>query len=314
MIPQTIEVAAEALINGHLVIFPTETVYGVGADALNTKATNRIYEIKRRPKNRKLIVHISSFTLAGFWTEINKDLEALARSFWPGPLTVIVNSKNGEISRDLAGPKVAIRSPSNEIAAELLSKFEKLGGKGVVAPSANIFGTVSPTTLEAALDSIGNSLKPDDIVLDGGRCEIGIESTIVDITGFTPVIVRPGIISRSEIESCIKKIVSQGVFTEDNFFSGSSESHYKPQKALILNGKPRPGDAFIAMDEIATPAGSLRISRPKSETQFAFELYESLRCSDKLLADNGQIHVHFSSNSDLGIAIMNRLVKASSKY
>ena len=79
MIPQTIEVAAEALINGHLVIFPTETVYGVGADALNTKATNRIYEIKKRPKNRKLIVHISSFTLAGFWTEINKDLEALAR-------------------------------------------------------------------------------------------------------------------------------------------------------------------------------------------------------------------------------------------
>ena len=181
--------AALALKEGHLVAFPTETVYGLGADATNEKAVSRIYEVKGRPTDHPLIVHISSMELLDKWaSEIPEYAIKLAGAFWPGPMTLVL--KRTDLAKDfITGGQdtVAIRVPFHTLANQLLKEFESLGGDGVAAPSANRFGKVSPTNSQAVEEELDNFLLENDQILDGGQSQIGIESTIIDCTKhFTP--------------------------------------------------------------------------------------------------------------------------------
>ena len=173
--------AAQHLIAGDLVAFPTETVYGLGADACNSQAVSRIYSVKGRPNDHPLIVHIASIDRIGDWaTDIPEYAIALARNFWPGPMTLVL--KRSQLAGDFvtAGQDtVGVRVPDHVVALALLEAFEKVGGKGVAAPSANRFGHISPTTASAVIEEVGEYLSKSDLVLDGGACDVGVESTII---------------------------------------------------------------------------------------------------------------------------------------
>jgi L-threonylcarbamoyladenylate synthase len=186
--------AAAHLKAGDLVAFPTETVYGLGADASNSRAVARIYSVKGRPSDHPLIVHIASIERMGDWaSDVPEYAIALGRSFWPGPMTLIL--KRSELAGDFitgAQDSVGVRVPDHVVALALLEAFERAGGKGVAAPSANRFGHVSPTTATAGIEELGNYLSQDDLVLDGGACDVGVESTIIDCTGQTSQSAAPG--------------------------------------------------------------------------------------------------------------------------
>ena len=164
------------LIAGDLVAFPTETVYGLGADASNSKAVARIYSVKGRPNDHPLIIHIASMDRMGDWaSDVPEYAIALARSFWPGPMTLIL--KRSELAGDFitgGQDSVGVRVPDRVVALGLLEAFERAGGMGVAAPSANRFGHVSPTTAAAVIEELGDYLSKDDLVLDGGACDVGV--------------------------------------------------------------------------------------------------------------------------------------------
>ena len=173
---EAINKAAQALIDGHLVAFPTETVYGLGADANNSKAVARIYEVKARPTDHPLIVHISSINQISKWARDIPDYAiTLARKFWPGPMTLIL--KRSYLAKNFitgGQENVGLRVPNHSLALALLTQIESLGGEGVAAPSANRFGAVSPTTSLAVDEEIGKNLNQEDLILDGGACSIGL--------------------------------------------------------------------------------------------------------------------------------------------
>ena len=195
VVEATVENAVEILQRGGLVAFPTETVYGLGADAMNAAAMQRLYKVKGRPKAHPVIVHIARRDQLAEWaSEVTPIAEKLAEAFWPGPLTLIV--KRAEKVSDLVTggqDTVGVRVPSHKLARQLLEAF----GGGIAAPSANRFGKVSPTTADHVRADLGADV---NLVLDGGACEVGIESTIVDVTGDVPVILRPGKINAADIE------------------------------------------------------------------------------------------------------------------
>ena len=198
----SIKAAAKSIADGHLVAFPTETVYGLGADATNESAVAKIYKAKGRPADHPLIVHIASMDAIGDWAEdISEYAINLARDFWPGPMTLIF--KRSKLAKDfVTGNKntIGLRVPNQQIALALLKEFENLGGKGIAAPSANRFGAVSPTTAQAVKDELANYLdQANDVILDGGPCQVGVESTIIDCTADTPQILRLGAITKEMI-------------------------------------------------------------------------------------------------------------------
>ena len=200
---EAIRDAALALKDGHLVAFPTETVYGLGADARNPEAVKRIYEVKGRPSDHPLIVHISSINQLDKWAvEIPEYAIELARAFWPGPMTLIL--KRTDIAKNfITGGQdtVGLRVPSDPIALALIQEFEKNSDSAIAAPSSNRFGQVSPTSSADVHEELEDYLSSSDIVLDGGRSLIGIESTIIDCTGSSPIILRSGFITKADIES-----------------------------------------------------------------------------------------------------------------
>ena len=187
--------AAANLLAGNLVAFPTETVYGLGADATNASAIARIYEVKGRPADHPLIVHIADLKYLEQWiSDIPEYAIELARAFWPGPMTLVL--KRSELAKNfITGNQntVGIRIPNNSLALGLLEAFHKIGGAGVAAPSANRFGQVSPTSAAAVKEELGNYLAESDLVLDGGPSEVGLESTIIDCTGDEPIMTREGL-------------------------------------------------------------------------------------------------------------------------
>ena len=197
-----IKKAAQSLKEGHLVAFPTETVYGLGADATNKKAVGRIYSVKGRPTDHPLIVHISSINQLDNWaTDIPEYALKLAEEFWPGPMTLIL--KRSDLAKDFitgGQDNIGLRVPNQPIALALLREFESIGGLGIAAPSANRFGAVSPTQSDAVRDELKNFLKLTDLILDGGQCQIGIESTIIDCTNKNPYILRLGAITHKMIK------------------------------------------------------------------------------------------------------------------
>jgi L-threonylcarbamoyladenylate synthase len=278
----SIKAAAQSIADGDLVAFPTETVYGLGADATNQSAVAKIYKAKGRPADHPLIVHIASIDAIGEWAEdISEYAINLARDFWPGPMTLIF--KRSGLAKDFVTGNqntVGLRVPNQPIALALLKEFENLGGKGIAAPSANRFGAVSPTTAQAVKDELADYLdESSDVILDGGPCQVGVESTIIDCTSDTPQILRLGALTKEMIAMSTGLLVVDEPIT-DIRVSGSLESHYAPNAKVVLDKNPESGDGFIAFDSIPTPAGAIRLAAPSSVEGFARELYSALRFAD----------------------------------
>ena len=304
--------AALALREGHLVAFPTETVYGLGADATNEKAVARIYEVKGRPTDHPLIVHISSIDLIDKWaSEIPDYAIKLARAFWPGPMTLIL-PRTYLAKEFITGGQnnVGIRVPAHNVALELLKEFESQGGIGVAAPSANRFGKLSPTTSAAVEMELGRFLSNADRILDGGASKVGVESTIIDCSNALPVILRPGAVTIEMIEEVFDIELDLGSAPSKEIkASGMLASHYSPNAKVYLSGRPSPGDGYIALSDLPTPAGAIRLASPKDNDEYAQILYESLRSADCRGLKN--VFVVPPHNQGVGVAINDRLVKAA---
>ena len=273
--------SAEKLRAGDLVAFPTETVYGIGADAENRDAVARMYQVKNRPASHPVIVHIAELNDVDYWAqEIPEYAINLMRDFWPGPMTLLL--KRREVAGDfLTGAQeiVGLRIPANSLALGLLNEFKAVGGKGIAAPSANRYGAVSPTTAEAVSQELSEFLSPSDQILDGGPCLVGVESTIIDCSGQNPKILRPGAISAEMIEESTG-IVLEEVGETKIRVSGSDKQHYAPKAKVIVDGQSQRGEGLIAMSDVATPEGVIRLAEPKSIEEYARVLYSALRMSD----------------------------------
>jgi len=304
--------AAAALRSGALVAFPTETVYGLGADATNESAVAQLYKVKGRPADHPLIVHIGQLSQLDEWAiEIPDYAIALARDFWPGPMTLIL--KRSEKAKDFITGRqdsVGVRIPANPIALSLLREF----AGGIAAPSANRFGAISPTTAQAVKDEIGQYLNPErDLILDGGPSLVGVESTIIECLEDFPRVLRPGAITAEMIEE------STGLKVENSKSqtraSGLLDTHYAPKAKVFLLDSINPvvgciaGVGFIAPASQPTPDGAIRLAAPNSDDEYARELYEALREGDRknLLA----IYVVPPLGGGVAIAIRDRLQRAA---
>jgi L-threonylcarbamoyladenylate synthase len=309
----SIKKAAKALKEGYLVAFPTETVYGLGADASNPTSVARIYKVKGRPIGHPLIVHISSITQMDKWAvDVPEYAINLAKNFWPGPMTLIL--KRSQLAKDfITGGQdlVGLRVPSHPTALMLLKEFENLGGTGIAAPSANRFGAVSPTTSDAVVEELDALLSDKDLLLDGGASEVGIESTIIDCSGVTPKILRPGIISKELVEEVSRLQSGDTISGSKVKTSGLLISHYSPAAEVVLDGETSPADGFFAMAEIRTPTGAIRLGSPSTIDEYAKSLYSVLRLADQ--KGLKRISVIQPSGDGLAIAIRDRLSKAAAR-
>ena len=305
--------AAKVLATGGLVAFPTETVYGLGADACNKEAVARIYSTKGRPADHPLIVHIASIDGLSHWAhDVPTYAISLARDFWPGPMTLVV--KRSELAGDFVTggqETVGVRVPNHPVVLGLLEAFERAGGMGVAAPSANRFGHVSPTTAQAVADELSNYLLHGDQILDGGACEVGVESTIIDCTGNVPKILRPGAITEEMITAStgISPTFVTANSNNEIRVSGSLEKHYAPEAQIILDAVPIAGQGFIAMLDVETPESVIRLAAPKDDNEFARVMYAALRKADEIGLQ--EIVVSQPLGGGIAIAIRDRLRRAS---
>jgi len=301
--------AATSLSEGHLVAFPTETVYGLGADASQPDAVAKIYAAKGRPADHPLIVHIASMDEVGYWAdEISEYAIALARNFWPGPMTLIC--QRSEVAKDfITGGQetVGLRVPDHVVALALLEAAKEMGVLGIAAPSANRFGHVSPTTAQAVREELDQYLSADDMILDGGPSQVGVESTIIDCTGTNPHILRPGAITQAMIEEVTGIQVTDA--QNEIRVSGSLENHYAPDATVVLDVIPQSGDGYIAMSDKSTPAGVIRLASPQSVEEYARILYASLRDGDSQKIN--RICIDQPQGDGLAIAICDRLQRAA---
>ena len=302
--------AVGVLMNGGLVAFPTETVYGLGADACNEMSVARIYSVKGRPADHPLIVHVASMDSLGDWAaDVSAYAIALARDYWPGPMTLVVTRSNLASDFITGGQDtVGVRVPNHPVALGLLEAFAKAGGKGVAAPSANRFGNVSPTSAQAVSDELSDYLADSDVILDGGACAVGVESTIIDCTGDKPKILRPGAITVEMIEHStgLDVLDADGVAIR---VSGSLESHYSPIAKVVLDQTPVAGQGFIAMADIESGAGVIRLASPTTHDEFARVLYSALRAADEQGLNT--VVVAQPAGNGIVIAIRDRLLRAA---
>ena len=303
--------AAANLLAGGLVAFPTETVYGLGADACNANAVARVYSAKGRPADHPLIVHMASMDGLGDWADdVPGYAISLARDFWPGPMTLVV--KRSRLAGDFVTggqDTVGVRVPDHPVALGLLEAFQRAGGKGVAAPSANRFGNVSPTTAQAVRDELGDYLADGDQILDGGACDVGVESTIIDCTGDVPKILRPGAITAQMITESTGLEVVEVVEESAIRVSGSLEAHYAPAATVVLDQSPVAGQGFIAMADVVADEGVVRLAAPKTHDEFARVLYSALRAADEQGLEN--VVVEQPVGDGIAIAIRDRLKRAA---
>ena len=286
MVSDTVSAAATRLAAGELVAFPTETVYGLGADARNPAAVAKIFAAKGRPADHPLIVHVASISALAVWgVNVPAAARGLAEAFWPGPLTIIVK-KAAFVPQAVTGGQdtVGLRCPSHPVAQELLREFAKVGSGAIAAPSANKFGHVSPTTAEHVREEFGADL----LVLDGGACEVGLESTIVDLSRGEPVLLRPGAISREDIHSVLGKYPLQRDEGAPRA-SGTLEAHYAPRTPLTLVTSRTLEEEVRNLSNVAvlarrdTPRHALVtmwIAAPHDATRYGHDLYANLRRLD----------------------------------
>jgi L-threonylcarbamoyladenylate synthase len=308
----TLADAARALKAGSLVAFPTETVYGLGADAQNAEAVARIYSVKGRPADHPLIVHIDSIDRMGDWSsDIPEYAIKLARDYWPGPMTLVL--KRSDIAKDfITGGQetVGLRVPAHPLALGLLGAFVKEGGLGIAAPSANRFGAVSPTTADAVQEELEQYMAETDLILDGGPSLVGVESTIIDCTTDVPKILRLGAITQEMIEETTGLAVAKQTNEKPEIrVSGSLESHYSPKAKVLLDVVAESGDGLIAPDQIPTPNGVIRLMAPSTIEQYARDLYRALRLADQ---KGLEVVVALQPGGDgLAAAIRDRLQRAA---
>jgi L-threonylcarbamoyladenylate synthase len=306
---ETIAIAAELLKSNEVVAFPTETVYGLGGNALSDEAIGKIYKAKNRPSNNPLIVHVANLELALKYGDFNEDAIRLADYFWPGPLTLVVpRKKNSGISslvtQDVA--TIAIRVPAHIVALEILAK----AGVPIAAPSANISGRISPTTAENVLEELGNKI---NLIIDGGSCSIGIESTVIDMTTPEPIILRPGFVTKEQINEALGRQSSYNQDTGKILKSpGMLASHYAPSIPIRLNAEEiREGEALLAFGN-KLPKGnyvSENLSFNANLNEAARNLYILLRKLDSPKFKS--IAVMPVPNEGIGIAINDRLNRAA---
>ena len=229
--PEAIERGADELAAGRLIAFPTETVYGLGADAANPQAVTRIYQLKGRPPDHPLIVHVTGIEAARHWARFNDAAMLLAQAFWPGPLTLVLRRNPQACDAACGGqPTIGLRVPEHPVAMALLKAFERRSGLGVAAPSANRFGRVSPTRAQHVIDDLGEEAP---LVIDGGDCAVGLESTIVDLSRDKPALLRPGGLALPAIESVLGCTLAAPDAAAPRV-SGSLAAHYAPRTPLDL--------------------------------------------------------------------------------
>ncbi|OIJ63696.1 L-threonylcarbamoyladenylate synthase [Streptomyces mangrovisoli] len=312
-----IEKAAGVLRAGGLLALPTETVYGLGADAENPAAVARTFEVKGRPPDHPLIVHLGGAEhLDGWVRDVPATARLLAERFWPGPLTLVLR-RGDRVPYEATGglETVAVRVPDHPVALALLSAF----GGGVTAPSANRFGSVSPTTADDVRAELGDSV---DFVLDGGRCEVGVESTIVDVTGDTPTILRPGGVTREDLEAALGRPLAVPS-TSRVRVPGQHPSHYAPRARVVLVEPEKVvHEAELAQESghrvgvfVPAPFGDTAVKAhavvavPDSAAAYARGLYGFLRDLDQQGCD--LIIASLPAERGLGLAIANRLRRAA---
>ncbi len=285
-------VAALALHDGRLAALPTETVYGLGARADLPHAIARVYAAKGRPADHPLIVHVLDATSLDEWgVHIRNYARSLAAEYWPGPLTLVV-ARAPRAGDFITGGQdtVALRVPAHPVMREVLRALAELTDDpaiGVAAPSANRFGRVSPTTSAHVVDELATMLAPDDVVLEGGSSAVGVESTIVDCTGPAPVILRPGQVSREDVERVTGLQVGE---TSHVRAPGTLDSHYSPRANVRIVDAESLRDArdhdattgLLALASVPTPKGLVRLSEPVTADDFARVLYAALREADAL--------------------------------
>ena len=306
--------AVAILKRGGLVAFPTETVYGLGADASNPAAVARLYKVKGRPKGHPVIVHLADAGQLVRWArEIPESATQLAARFWPGPLTLLLK-RAPAVGDYLTGGEdtIGLRVPNHSIALELLRQF----GAGIAAPSANKFGRISPTTAEHVRNDLGDEV---DLILDGGPCEIGIESTIVDLSRGRPVLLRPGRIGAEEIEATLR--VETGPRDRNAPRApGTLESHYAPRHPLrlipsvqwdeVLRTAPLARGVLSLRPRPASDASAMWVEAPSDPVRYARGLYANLRTLDESGCD--EILVEEPPAGAEWAAVRDRLARACS--
>ena len=316
MITNDIAQAVTALAAGKLCAIPTETVYGLAANALDEAGVARVFAAKERPADHPLIVHVATASDVSEWiTELPQWAVDLTNAVWPGPLT-IVGPRTALASNAVTGNQdtVAVRVPSHPLAQVLLQQLKTQGVKGVVAPSANRFGHVSPTSAAHVSADLGEYLDAHgDLILDGGDCQVGVESTIVLATGSQPIILRPGAVTAADIKRITGVEVSEET-TNAPRVSGALDSHYSPTAQVILitavsQSTFESKAGFLALAQTPTPTGLVRLASPETIEDFAHELYSSLRAGDDLNLKT--IYVVPPSGDGLAQAINDRLQRAA---
>lgn len=312
-----IDQAAAVLRAGGLVALPTETVYGLGANAEDPAAVSRIFQVKGRPASHPLIVHIAGAEQLDAWVkDVPEAARLLAEHFWPGPLTLVLR-RGARVPLEATGglETVAVRVPDHPLALALLEAF----GGGITAPSANRFGSVSPTTADDVRAELGDAV---DFVLDGGRCEVGVESTIVDVTGDTPAILRPGGVAREDLEAVLGHPLTVPA-TSGVRVPGQHPSHYAPRARVVLVepekviaeaenavGLGHRVGVFLPAAFAGAPVKAHAVVEvPVSMAAHARGLYASLRELDQKGCD--VIVASLPTEEGLGLAIANRLRRAA---
>ncbi|HEX5102952.1 MAG TPA: L-threonylcarbamoyladenylate synthase [Pirellulaceae bacterium] len=306
--------AAGVLRAGGLVAFPTETVYGLGAAAENSQAVRAMFAAKGRPANHPVIVHLADVSQVDEWAlEVSGQVRALAAAFWPGPMTLVVRRTRRASDLVTGGlDAVGLRVPGHPIAQALLQEF----GGAVAAPSANRFGQVSPTLARHVMEELAGRV---DLVLDGGPCTVGLESTIIDLTGPQPAILRPGGIAAEQIEAVTGPVL--GGRNDQPRVSGSLPSHYAPRARIEVVradevvarastlAKTGARVAVLGPSTLAVPEGIILLALADDLAAAAKSLFETLRRVDELGCDVGVTSLPAARG--LGVAIADRLIKAA---
>jgi L-threonylcarbamoyladenylate synthase len=317
---EAVERAADALAQGRLVAFPTETVYGLGADAANPDAVRRVFAAKGRPERHPLIVHLPDASHLDAWTrEVPLGARALVRAFWPGPLTLIL-PRAARVNDAVTGGQdtVGLRVPAHPVAQALLAAFARRGGHGVAAPSANRYGHVSPTTARHVADDLGDRVA---LILDGGPCEVGIESTIVAFAGEEAMLMRPGGIDAE----AIARVLGHALRTpgaDAPRASGTHASHYAPRTTAFLVEAHALASEIARLAErdevvavlartVPRPAGfeGPWIAAPADVDDYARDLYANLRTLDDERAD--AIVIEAPPADAAWLAVRDRLARAT---
>lgn len=317
--PNSATSAAELLARGALVILPTETVYGLGANAEDARAVHRIFTTKDRPVDHPLIVHISDAECLDFWAvDIPDYARDLAAAFWPGPMTLVLNRSNK--ARDfITGNQdtVALRVPRHDLTRNIIEQLGILLNNpcaGIAAPSANRFGKVSPTTVHHALAELQGYMNDTDAAVDGGPAHIGIESTIIDCTGDSPIVLRRGAVTERDI-AALKALSVMESSDSHVRAPGMLASHYSPHARvqMITSSEEVPLQAphasFLALENYETPANTTRLAAPCNAQEYARSLYAALRQADDMGSET--IYVIPPEGPGIAAAVRDRITRAA---